>query len=334
MRIKEFLDNWLPAVLQVGKPERKHSKNALKYNANKKTCFTSNCAQLDYKKTVNIQAGIFMHEEPNKQPISATPVTETTIFTHERRQQIAQKLEQQQRITVSELVQQFAVSEVTVRKDLAWLETQHIAVRTHGGAILASAKTHPSEMGLEVRELLQINEKERIGEAAARYVQNGETIALDASTTAMAMAPFLSTKYELTVMTNGLQTAMALNSLSNNISVLIPGGMLRQKSFSLVGTWGKSILQNIHISKAFVGARGLTINEGLTDVNGDEVELKREIVAAAKEVIAVIDSSKWDQVAFATFCPLEKLKLIITDTQAPKHMVHQIRQRGIEILLV
>jgi DeoR/GlpR family transcriptional regulator of sugar metabolism len=275
-----------------------------------------------------------MNEERNKRQTIEAPVAEAIIFTHERRQQITQRLEQQQRVTVAELVQQFAVSEVTIRKDLAWLESQQIAVRTHGGAIIASTRLNSSEMGLEVRELLQTSEKTRIGEAAASYIQSGETIALDASTTALAMAPFLGAKHELTVMTNGLRTAMALNNSSNNISVLIPGGMLRQKSFSLVGTWGKSILQNIHISKAFVGARGLTINEGLTDVNGDEVELKREIVAAAKEVIAIIDSSKWDQVAFATFCPLERLKLIITDTQAPDKMVQQIRQLGIEVLLV
>jgi DeoR/GlpR family transcriptional regulator of sugar metabolism len=182
-----------------------------------------------------------MNEELDNHQTIGTTITEVSIFTHERRQQIAQRLEQQQRVTVAELVQQFAVSEVTIRKDLAWLESQQIAVRTHGGAVIASSRLNPNEMGLEVRELLRTSEKTRIGEAAAKYIQDGETIALDASTTALAMAPFLNTKHELTVMTNGLRTAMALNNLPNNISVLLPGGMLRQKTFSLVGTWGKSI---------------------------------------------------------------------------------------------
>lgn len=274
-----------------------------------------------------------MSEEQIKKLAVEISVAEPIIFTHERRRQIAYRLEQQQRVTVSELVQHFSVSEVTIRKDLAWLETQKLAVRTHGGAILASANRNPNEMDFEVRARLQTHEKERIGEAAANCVRDGETIALDASTTALAMVPFLGIKSELTVMTNGLQTAIQLNQFSS-VSVLIPGGMLRQKSFSLVGTWGKSILQQIHISKAFVGARGLTMREGLTDVNGDEVELKREIVASAKEVIAVIDSSKWDQIAFATFCPLERLKLIITDMQAPALMVKQVQKLGIEVLQV
>lgn len=263
-------------------------------------------------------------------PTEAAPVG-AALFTQERRQQIARLLEEQQRVSVPELSHLFSVSEVTIRKDLAWLETRKLAVRTHGGAVLAGPTT--LEIGFDVRERLQAREKERIGAAAARYVQNGETIALDASTTALAMTRFLKDKRELTVVTNGLRIGMELIN-APGISLLIPGGMLRQESFSLVGKWGKSVLQQIHISKAFLGAKGFTFNEGLTDVHGEEVELKRALVEAAKEVIAIIDHSKWDQVAFATFCPLERLSLIITDTQAPAAMVEQARGKGIEVWTV
>jgi DeoR/GlpR family transcriptional regulator of sugar metabolism len=255
----------------------------------------------------------------------------TVLFTQERRQQIARLLEEQQRVSVPELSHLFSVSEVTIRKDLAWLETRKLAVRTHGGAVLAGPTT--LEMGFDVRERLQAREKERIGATAARHVQDGEAIALDASTTALAMARHLKDKRELTVVTNGLRIGMELINVPG-ISLLIPGGMLRQVSFSLVGKWGKSVLQQIHISKAFLGARGFTFNEGLTDVHGEEVELKRALVEVAKEVIAIIDHSKWDQVAFATFCPLERVNLIITDTQAPASMVEQTRSKGIEVWTV
>src|SRR5213080_2934637 len=119
---------------------------------------------------------------------------EPTLFTPERRQQIVRLLEEGQRVTVPALSQHFAVSEVTIRKDLAWLEAQGLVQRTHGGAILNAAGSPPSEMSLDVRERLQFEEKARIAQAAASYVQDGETIALDASTTALAMAPFLSSK--------------------------------------------------------------------------------------------------------------------------------------------
>jgi DeoR/GlpR family transcriptional regulator of sugar metabolism len=266
-------------------------------------------------------------EESN---VISTTQTQTgpILFTHERRQQIAQILGEQQRVTVPELSQLFSVSEVTIRKDLAWLEAHKLAVRTHGGAILATPTS--AEMGFDVRERLQQGEKERIGAAATSYIQNGETIYIDASTTALAMTTFLKEKRELTVVTNGLRAGIELIT-NTSASVLIPGGMLRQESLSLVGTWGKSVLQQIHISKAFVGARGFTLREGLTDVNGEEIELKRSVIEIAKEVIAVIDHSKWNQVAFATFCPPERLKLIITDTKAPAHLIEQARSKGIEV---
>src|SRR5438477_7849815 len=258
---------------------------------------------------------------------------EPTLFTPERRQQIVRLLEEEQRVSVPELSQHFAVSEVTIRKDLAWLEAQGLALRTHGGAILNVAGSAPSEMSFDLRERQQHAEKERIGEAAARYVQDGETIALDASTTALAMAPFLVSKRDLTVITNGVRTGMELIQIPA-LSVLLLGGMLRQESYSVVGTWSRPILEQVNISKAFVGARGLTLRAGLTDVHGEEVELKRAIVEAANEVIAVLDSTKWNQVTLATFCPLERLKLIITDTQAPAQMVKQVRKLGVEVLLV
>jgi len=254
-----------------------------------------------------------------------------TLFTQERRQCIATLLEEQQRVTVGELSHLFSVSEVTIRKDLAWLEEHNIAARTHGGAVLATASA--AEMGFEIRERLQQNEKERIGAAAARLVQDGDIIALDASTTAHAVAHFLKGKRELTVITNGLRIGMELIT-TPGISVLIPGGMLRQESFSLVGTWGKAVLERVHIKTAILGARGFTLTEGLTDVNSEEIELKRAISTMAKEVIAVVDSSKWQHVAFATFCPLQRIKTIITDTGAPQEMVEQVRNTGVEVILV
>src|SRR6266566_5730739 len=258
---------------------------------------------------------------------------EPTLFTPERRKEIVGMLEKEQRVTVPELSQHFAVSEVTIRKDLAWLEAQGLVRRTHGGAILTAAGSPPSEMSLDVRERLQFEEKARIGQAAASYVQDGETIALDASTTALAMVPFLSSKRDLTVVTNGVRTGLELLQ-APTLSVLLLGGMLRRESYSVVGMWGKSVLQQVNISKAFVGARGLTLRAGLTDVNAEEVELKRAMVEAAKEVIAVLDSSKWDQVTLATFCPLQRLTRIITDKGAPAQMVKQVRELGIEVLLV
>ena len=252
-------------------------------------------------------------------------------FPHERRQAILRILEEEGRVSVADLSRRFALSEVTIRKDLAWLEAQGLLIRTHGGAL--PADRNPAELAFEVRERLNREEKLRIGQAAAALVQDGDSIALDASTTAMYLARFLRDRRELTVVTNGIRVAMEFAGRSG-ITVLMPGGTLRWEAFSLVGAWGEDILRRIHIQKAFVGAKGLTLEEGLTDVNPEEVRLKSAIVEAAKEVIAIVDHTKWGRVAFATFCPLDRVRLVITDNQAPPDMVEAVRERGVEVWLV
>lgn len=252
----------------------------------------------------------------------------SVLSTYERRQLVAQQLSDQQRVTVSALSKMFGVSEVTIRKDLAWLEERKLLVRTHGGATLA--KTTLPEQAFDVREREQHDEKLSIGALAAQLVQNGDCISLDASTTALAMTQYLRDKREVTVVTNGLRSGMAL-APAPGIAVLMPGGMLRHESVSLVGTWGKSVLEQINIKTAFVSARGITVNEGLTDVDSEEVAFKRSIVESAKEVILLVDHSKWGKVALATFCPLNRVKLIITDAQAPLDLIEEVRKAGVEV---
>ncbi len=254
--------------------------------------------------------------------------TEAALSTNERREQLARFLEGYPRVAVQELSAHFCVSAVTIRKDLAWLEERKRIVRTHGGAMFA--RSARSEQGFEIREQLQREEKLRIGRLAASLVEHGDSIALDASTTVLAMAQFLMGKSELTVVTNGLRMGMELGN-APGISILMPGGMLRRESLSFVGAWGSPVLRQINIKTAFVGARGLTIREGLTEVSNEEVAFKRALVDAAHEIVALVDHTKWDQVAFATFCPLDRIKLVITDAQAPAEMLEQLRSRGIDV---
>jgi DeoR family transcriptional regulator of aga operon/DeoR family fructose operon transcriptional repressor len=98
--------------------------------------------------------------------------------------------------------------------------------------------------------------------------------------------------------------------------------------------WSADLIQQFNIRCAFMGARGFTLEEGLTDVNPDEVALKRAIVQVAKQVVALIDSSKWNRVALASFCMPEQLATIITDKRAPRAMVEQAKVRGVQVVLV
>lgn len=257
--------------------------------------------------------------------------SEAGLFPEERRQRIVRVAESQQRVTVVGLAKLFAVSPVTIRTDLAWLEQNGSITRTHGGAV----PTVPQRVDLAfaAREQVQQDEKERIGAAAAGLVQDGESIALDASTTALHLARNLRGGKEITVITNGIRVAEEIANYPG-LTVMLPGGLIRPAAMSVVGNWSEGVFKQINIGKAFVGAKGFTLAEGLTDVDGEEVKLKQTLAAAAREVTAIIDHTKWGQVGLATFCPTDRIHRIITNRGAPRDLVQKARQRGIEVVLV
>ena len=232
------------------------------------------------------------------------------IFARERQLQIARIVEEMGRARVSELSLRLHVSAVTIRKDLLVLEQEHRLIRTHGGAI-ATPEMRP-ELAFEVRERLQRDEKSRIGAVAAALVNDGETIAVDASTTALYMVRHLKARRswtQLTVVTNGIRIASELAG-QRGVTVLVPGGRVRWEALSVVGPWGDGMFRRINVQKAIVGAAGFTVDAGLSDATEEEAQIKRSMVAAAREVIAIVDHTKWGRVALATFCRTERVSRV------------------------
>jgi len=253
------------------------------------------------------------------------------VFARERQQHIARIVEENGRALVADLTARFGVSAVTIRKDLRVLEVEGRVVRAHGGA-LAPGRSRP-ERAFEVRERLQRDEKERIGATAAGLVVDGESIALDASTTALAMARHLKARggwVHLTVITNGLRIASELAG-HPGITVAMPGGFVRWEALSVVGPLGRGLLEKVNIQKAFMGAAGYTLETGLSDATDDEAQIKRLIVDEASEVIALIDHTKWGRSAFATFCATDRLTAVITDEGAPAEIADELRRRRITV---
>jgi len=253
------------------------------------------------------------------------------LFLQERLEQIIALIQEQGRISVSGLCERFGVSAVTIRSDLKTLEKRGWLIRTHGGAMIKPSSG--LELAFDYRRRLHQVEKERIGRTAAELVRDGDTIALDASTTAWQVAHHLKERRELTVVTNGLLIALEFLD-TPSVTVVMPGGSLRTASASLVGDLGTSVLERYHVQKGFFGARGFTLEEGLTDVNQYEVELKRLMVERAKEIIAIVDTSKWNQVAFASFATIHQIDHVIADTAAPPDIVSALKKLDINVTLV
>ena len=248
----------------------------------------------------------------------------------ERRQAIITALEEAGQLSVAELSERFDVSDVTIRADLQALSDYGLVLRVRGGAM---ATTTLPELTYDVRRQLNAAQKARIGQMAASFVRNGDSIVIDSSTTAQAIVPFLPQQAELTVVTNNIKDAIALLSFPQ-VNVLMPGISLRRESISLVGSIEDTAIAGIHIRIGFFGARAFTIEEGMTDVNLDEVRTKRDLLVRCKQIVGVMDSRKWGKVATATFASLNEIDTIISDSDAPQDMVREVRARGVEVILV
>ncbi len=264
-------------------------------------------------------------------PASSAP---RDVFARERQEHIARIVEEHGRARVTDLATRFQVSAVTIRKDLFVLETERRLVRAHGGAI-AVDRSRP-ELSFDIRERLQTDEKLRIGAAGADLVHDGESIVMDASTTALSVARHLKARggwSQLTVITNGLRLASELAG-HPGITVLMLGGRVRWEALSVVGQLGDGLFSRINVQKAFLGAAGFTLESGLSDATDEEAQMKRSMVAAAREVIAIVDHTKWERAAFATFCSTDEIRIVLTDDRAPDAMVRALDGRGVQVRLI
>lgn len=249
----------------------------------------------------------------------------------ERRFEILEQVNRQGRTSVSELSRSFGVSEVTIRADLQVLAEQSLLIRTHGGAIAATRLS--ADLSLALRRQQQVQAKDHIGEAAAKLVHDGDSIFLDTSSTALAIARHLAQRRHVTVVTNGIAIIQELMD-APGIEVVVPGGRLRRETASLIGIDGAESLARYNIQKGFFGAHGLSLAEGLTDVSADEAEVKRLLVSRCRQVIAVVDATKWGRAGLASFAHLDDVDIVITDQDARSDLVDQVRSTGVEVILV
>jgi len=252
------------------------------------------------------------------------------LYPETRRKEILDRTNNEGQVTVLELSQYFNVSEVTIRADLQTLSEQGLVIRTHGGAI--AANTVP-ELSLSLRLQKQIQEKNEIGLAASKMVNDGEAIFLDISSTALAMSSFLKDHRNLTVVTNSLSLAQEFIE-APGVTVVMPGGTMQRDTISLVGIEGMRWIEKYNIQKGFFGAHGLGFPEGLTDVSQYEAQVKSEMVKQCKQVVGIFDATKWGRVGFASFAKLEEVDMVVTDQKADAALVAQAFASGVEVIKV
>ncbi len=249
----------------------------------------------------------------------------------ERYLQIIQNLEKDGSISVASLARKYGVSQETIRRDLLRMESDGLLTRLHGGAVSLSYRLD-LEIPFQLREKRFREQKSQIGVEAAKLVQDGDTVIIDDSSTALQVAKALRPGLRLTVLTNSFPVASAL-IVRNSIRIIFLGGDLRKKSYSCVGPSTVRIISDYHVDKLFLGVEGLSIDEGLTDSYDIEVGLKQAMIAAAAKTVIVADSSKFGRVHFAKVAPMAAVSVIVTDRGIAQEMVSSIRQCGISLVI-
>jgi DeoR/GlpR family transcriptional regulator of sugar metabolism len=257
-----------------------------------------------------------------------------TYLIQSRRQKILDILAIKEHVSVAELSKSLDVSEVTVRTDLNILVKMGKIERVHGGANLIEERLK-QEYSFQARKNLNFSKKQIIGALASNFVNSSDCILLDASSTVLALAQMINKKSELkdvTVIPTGIWTAIELMGCSN-INVLLPGGYLRHTSGSITGLPANNFLHDLIIQKAFLGAWGISCDEGLTDTHLIEIELKKFIISRSREIIVLVDGSKFGQVGLSSYAGIRQISKIITDSSAPAGEIEKIRNAGVKVLV-
>ena len=247
----------------------------------------------------------------------------------ERKREILARLATDGKVIVSELARNFDVSEETIRRDLEKLDHEGLASKTYGGAV---AK-HNSALDLpyNVREGVNVLEKQAISEKVAELISDGERIMLDSSSTALYVLKAIKSKKDLTIVTNSVKILLELAD-KQDWTVLSTGGMLKKGALSLNGSSAEKMINSYHVNTVICSCRGLDVTLGVTDSNENDSLIKQAMLASAERKILAVDSEKFDKKSFVKVCDAKDIDIIVTDRAPSEKWQSFCSDNNIEIV--
>ncbi|MEU9182637.1 DeoR/GlpR family DNA-binding transcription regulator [Streptomyces sp. NPDC048550] len=246
----------------------------------------------------------------------------------ERHKFVVSLLMQQNRATVAELAQATGASEMTIRRDLEVLESRGALRRVRGGAV--SNLPGGVEPPYAIRAMSGAQAKERLARTVVELLTDGETVALDTGTTAVAIAKAMADR-QFTVTPLSLHAAFAL-SAHPGIHLLMPGGQVRPEELSFYGQTPVQTFKDLCFDTFILGCCGVDPIQGATAYNLEDVQVKRAAVAAAQRVILVATADKLGRAALGRICPMDQIALIVTDAPDDSPVVKELRDHGVEVV--
>ena len=232
-------------------------------------------------------------------------------------------------VTVAELSQMLAVSEMTIRRDLALLERKSILRRVHGGAVTYQQTN--GDKSFVYRSSRADPQKKIIGWLAGQLVRDYDRVILDAGTTTLQVALNLTSKSHLTVITNNIPISKELSQCANIVIILL-GGVVKHNEMCTVGDMVRQSLSFLSADKYFLSATSFSIRMGAMEMDMAETEVKQSMLRSAGETILVADSSKFDVTSLIQVAPLTQISKLVTDDGMPADAIQAIEAQGIDVI--
>lgn len=255
------------------------------------------------------------------------------MLAQERQAMILEMLRKNDIVRVSDITEQFGVSNMTARRDLELLQKNNLLRRVHGGAV---AIDHESPVQRPISNPVEQEavraDLQAIGKLAASMANEGDIIFLGPGTTVLAMAHHMRQKSNITILTNSFPVVNELANTNNVIYFL--GGILSGDEYSVTGTFANSMLETFCANKAFIGCGGISLQHGITDFSAPTADVNRLMVKNAAQSILLCTGDKLRSNAFSIVCPLSEIDTMITDDTMDPQDADAIRSFGVDIHVV
>ena len=245
-----------------------------------------------------------------------------------RRERIVEMIRESGRVRVSELKDIFGISEVSVRHDLELLEAEGHLTRVHGGAV-GQDKMY---VNMDVGERYRTNAaaKRAVAEAAARYIEDNDTVMMNAGTTVTYVLRAIRGKKNISIVTNSVQNATEA-ALYPDFNVILLGGELDAKYQFTYGHDAERQIESYHAAKCILSVDGVSAAAGLTLYYSNEASLVRRMMDSSSRTIVVADGTKVGKSAFARIGGAELADLLITSRCERREEIAALRLLGVEV---
>jgi DeoR/GlpR family transcriptional regulator of sugar metabolism len=251
------------------------------------------------------------------------------MLSAERQNRIIEQLNLTGKVLATELAEQLAVSEDTIRRDLNKMGEAGLIRRVHGGA-LPLQQTNPDYID-------RLNNpdtgKKRFAQAAVELIKPGQTILIDSGEICLYLARLLPKDLPLTVITGCPMVACEL-SRHQKIEVILLGGRFFKPALRCVGTGTTDMLRKMRFDMCFFGIYALHLKHGMSVNYIEEAEISQVAMEQADKCIIMGAADKLDKTSSHQIVPIEKINILITEKNGDQHLLNKLSDKGLEIITV